>query len=97
MRVPRVEALLGVELGAERVKDALRPLEIEIEEPGAGGGHEFIAIPPTFRPDLEREIDIVEEVARASGFNEIPRTLPDTTASGGGLTTRQRERRSSRT
>ncbi len=93
VRVPRVEALLGVELGAERVKETLRPLEIEIEEPGAGGGDDFVAIPPTFRPDLEREIDIVEEVARRVGFNEIPRTLPHTTGVSGGLTLRQRERR----
>lgn len=93
VRVPRVEALLGVELGAERVKDSLRPLEIEIEELGVGRGPEFVAIAPTFRPDLEREIDIVEEVARRIGFNEIPRTLPHTTAASGGLTVRQRERR----
>jgi len=93
VRVPRVEALLGVELGAERIKDALRPLEIEIEEPGVGGGAEFIAIAPTFRPDLEREIDIVEEVARRIGFNEIPRPLPHTTGVAGGLTLRQRDRR----
>ncbi len=78
----------------ERVKDALRPLEIEIEEIGAGGGDEFVAIAPTFRPDLEREIDIVEEVARRIGFNEIPRTLPaHDRRSAGGLTVRQRERR----
>lgn len=93
VRVPRVAALLGVELDAERVKDSLRPLAIEIEEPGAGGGDEFIAIAPTFRPDLEREIDIVEEVARRIGFNEIKRTLPHTTGVSGGLTVRQRERR----
>ena len=93
VRVPRVEALLGVALGADRVKEALRPLEIEIEELAAGDGQEFVAIPPTFRPDLEREIDIVEEVARRVGFNEIPRTLPHTTGTGGGLTVRQRERR----
>ncbi|MGZ6965327.1 MAG: phenylalanine--tRNA ligase subunit beta [Acidimicrobiia bacterium] len=93
VRVPRVEALLGVELGAERVKDALRPLDIEIEELATGAGQEFVAIAPTFRPDLEREIDIVEEIARRVGFNEIPRTLPHTTGSAGGLTVRQRERR----
>lgn len=93
VRVPRVEALLGVELGGERVKESLRPLSIEIEEPGAGGGSEFVAIPPTFRPDLVREIDIVEEVARRVGFNHIPRTLPHTTGVRGGLTSRQRDRR----
>ena len=90
MRTARVEALLGVALGPERVKEALRPLEIEVE----GDGEDFVAIAPTFRPDLSREIDIVEEVARRVGLNEIPRTLPHTTdADGGGLSVRQRERR----
>jgi phenylalanyl-tRNA synthetase beta chain len=91
VRVTRVGALLGVELGGDRVRDALRPLEIGIEETDGDG--EFVAVAPTFRPDLEREIDIVEEVARRVGFNEIPRTLPHTTAVAGGLTVRQRERR----
>jgi phenylalanyl-tRNA synthetase beta chain len=85
-----VEALLGLGLGPARVKEALRPLEIDVE----GDGEDFVAIAPTFRPDLSREIDIVEEVARRVGLNEIPRTLPHTTgAGGGGLTVRQRERR----
>jgi phenylalanyl-tRNA synthetase beta chain len=93
VRVPRVGALLGVEIAGDRVKDALRPLEIEIEEVGAGAGDEFVAIAPTFRPDLEREIDVIEEVARRIGFNELPRTLPHTTGVSGGLSVRQRERR----
>jgi phenylalanyl-tRNA synthetase beta chain len=93
VRVPRVGALLGIELGGERVRNSLRPLGVEIEETGPGGGDEFVAIAPTFRPDLEREIDVVEEIARRVGFNEIPRTLPHTTGVGGGLTVRQRDRR----
>jgi phenylalanyl-tRNA synthetase beta chain len=91
VRVPRVEALLGVELEPDRVKDVLRPLEIGIEP--TNDPSTFVAIAPTFRPDLEREIDVVEEVARRIGFNQIPRTLPHTTGVGGGLTTRQRDRR----
>ncbi len=60
---------------------------------GRGWRPGVLAIAPTFRPDLEREIDIVEEVARRVGFNEIPRTLPHTTGVAGGLTVRQRDRR----
>ena len=91
VRVPRVEALLGVELDPDHVKNVLRPLEIEIDP--TNDPLTFIAVAPTFRPDLEREIDIVEEVARRIGFNQIPRTLPHTTGVGGGLTPRQRDRR----
>ena len=39
----------------------------------------FVAVAPTFRPDLVREIDIVEEVGRRVGLDSIPRTLPHTT------------------
>ena len=48
-----------------------------------------VATVPTFRPDLEREIDLVEEVARRIGFDRIGRTLPDTHGQVGMLTTRQ--------
>src|SRR4051794_16137393 len=51
------------------------------------------AIVPTFRPDLDREIDLVEEVARRIGFDAIGRTLPDTHGQVGMLTLRQQERR----
>jgi phenylalanyl-tRNA synthetase beta subunit len=33
-------------------------------------------IPPSFRGDLEREIDLVEEIARMNGYEKIPVTLP---------------------
>jgi phenylalanyl-tRNA synthetase beta chain len=89
VRTARVGALLGLTLDGARVRAALAPLAIETE----GEGEEFVAIPPTFRPDLEREIDIVEEVGRRIGLDSIPRTLPDTTGQQGGLTARQRERR----
>jgi phenylalanyl-tRNA synthetase beta chain len=90
VRTRRVEAILGVELGAARVKESLQPLGIDVD----GDGDDFVAIAPTWRPDLAREIDVVEEVARRVGFNQIPRTLPHTTAAAvRGLTTRQRERR----
>src|SRR5205823_5358044 len=51
------------------------------------------AVAPTFRPDLEREIDIVEEVARRVGFDSIGRTVARPREQVGGLTPRQRDRR----
>lgn len=89
VRTERVNALLGTALDDAAVVRALEPLGIEIAT--ANGAH--TATVPTWRPDLEREIDLVEEVARQVGLNEIPRTLPSTTGQTGGLTVRQRERR----
>ena len=51
------------------------------------------ATAPTFRPDLEREIDLVEEVARRIGLDRIPRTVPSSPEKIGGLSERQRDRR----
>jgi phenylalanyl-tRNA synthetase beta chain len=60
----------------------------DVEEPG-----ELEFLVPTFRPDLEREIDLVEEVARHHGYNQIARTLPRMAEPGAGLTAFQRGRR----
>ena len=91
----RVNAVLGTDLDAEDVWDSLAPLGIELDADPADGadGDAMVALVPTFRPDLDREIDLVEEVARRVGFDRIGRTLPDTHGQVGMLTARQQERR----
>lgn len=89
VRTARVGALLGVALTPREVTDALTPLGIDV----TGDGPDFDAVPPSWRPDLEREIDLVEEVARRIGLDSIPRTLPNVTGERRGLTPRQRDRR----
>jgi phenylalanyl-tRNA synthetase beta chain len=91
VRTSRVNAVLGTALDAEEVWDALGPLGIDLDD--GGDADTLVAVPPTFRPDLEREIDLVEEVARRIGFASIGRTLPDTHGQVGALTRRQQERR----
>jgi phenylalanyl-tRNA synthetase beta chain len=94
VRTSRVNAVLGTTLDAEEVWDALAPLEIELDQADSGSRDgALVATIPTFRPDLEREIDLVEEVARRIGFDRIGRTLPDTHGQVGALTRRQRDRR----
>ena len=94
VRASRVNAVLGTTLDAEDVWDSLAPLGIELTDSDVvGSADEVVAIVPTFRPDLDREIDLVEEVARRIGFDRIGRTLPDTRGQVGALTIRQRERR----
>ncbi|MEX2254519.1 MAG: phenylalanine--tRNA ligase subunit beta [Acidimicrobiia bacterium] len=89
LRTSRVNRILGTELADREVIGALRPLEIDVE----GGGDEISAVPPSFRPDLEREIDLVEEVARRVGFDSIGRTVPKPAEQIGALSVSQRERR----
>ncbi len=86
--------MLGTSLDAEDVWDALAPLGIELDEaPVDPDGDTVSAVPPSWRPDLEREIDLVEEVARRIGFDAIGRTLPASHGQVGALTVRQQERR----
>jgi phenylalanyl-tRNA synthetase beta chain len=89
LRTRRVNAILGTELRDTDVLDALRPLEIDV----TGNADDIVAIPPTFRPDLEREIDLIEEVARRVGFDRIGRTVARPRDQVGGLTAAQTERR----
>ncbi|MEU8242809.1 phenylalanine--tRNA ligase subunit beta [Actinoplanes missouriensis] len=56
-------------------------------------GDELEVVPPSWRPDLLAPIDLVEEVARLGGYNEIPSVLPPA-GSSKGLTAAQRQRRS---
>jgi phenylalanyl-tRNA synthetase beta chain len=91
VRTARVNALLGIELDAPTVVSLLEPLGIECGAPAADGS--FTAVTPTWRPDLEREIDVVEEVGRRYGLNRIARTVPTNAGKVGRLTPRQRERR----
>jgi phenylalanyl-tRNA synthetase beta chain len=91
VRTSRVNHVLGTELDAEEVWDALAPLGIDLDD--GGDRDTLVATVPTFRPDLEREIDLVEEVARRIGFDHIGRTVPRASGQIGGLTQLQRDRR----
>ena len=85
VRTSKVNAVLGTELADTEVIDALAPLGIEV----SGAGDAIETVVPTFRPDLEREIDLVEEVARRIGFERIGRTVPKSKDQVGGLNRRQ--------
>jgi phenylalanyl-tRNA synthetase beta chain len=95
VRTSRVNHVLGTALDAEAVWDALAPLGIDLDQADASvsDGDTLAATVPTFRPDLEREIDLVEEIARRIGFDHIGRTVPKATGQVGALTQLQRDRR----
>ena len=80
-----INGLLGTDISAETMTDIFRRLEIEVDE--ASG----TVIPPTFRPDLENEADLAEEVARFYDYNNIkPTLLEGRAATIGGKTRKQK-------
>jgi phenylalanyl-tRNA synthetase beta chain len=89
VRPPRVNQVLGTDLARDDMARLLAPLGITVEI----AGDDLITTPPTWRPDLEREIDIVEEVARRHGLARIERSVPVVPGLVGGLDAAQRDRR----
>ena len=75
----RVNAVLGSSLSPRDICDLLSPLGFTLQD-GSDEGWQVII--PSYRPDISQEIDLVEEVARAHGYNRIDATLPQKTAAG---------------
>ena len=76
LRLSRVNNLLGTELDLAAVEKCLAGIEIK----GRRLDEQTLEIqPPSFRVDLEREIDLVEEVARLIGYDRIPTAMPTVT------------------
>ncbi|MCT4565914.1 MAG: phenylalanine--tRNA ligase subunit beta [Maledivibacter sp.] len=72
VRPERINNLLGTKLSTREIAEILNRLELTTEEKG----EKLVVTIPTFRQDLVKEIDIVEEVARIYGYNSIESTLP---------------------
>ncbi len=73
LRYASVKRALGVELPRERIHGIIESLGIGIK---GASRHDVVVSPPSYRFDLTREADIVEELARVHGYDNIPATLP---------------------
>jgi phenylalanyl-tRNA synthetase beta chain len=82
LRVKRVNRILGTDIGTDDVVNILKSIGMVVREDGE---MQYRVTPPTYRVDITREIDLIEEVARLHGYDRILVTLPDVsvmTASG---------------
>ena len=69
LRYAQIRRILGIEIPRERVLEILRDLGLEcLESSEDSSTHRA----PSWRSDLEREIDLIEEVARIHGYEHIP-------------------------
>lgn len=93
LRVDRCDRLLGMDVPAPQVRQYLQALGFAVD----GEASPFQVTPPTWRPDVVREDDLIEEVGRVHGYDRIPEVLlQGTTPLGGafgiyGLTDRVRD------
>ena len=91
MSLPDRTAGVGYPRGATARRLGQVGCRIELDTGDDGQGR-VVATPPTWRPDLRRPADLVEEVLRLEGYDTIPSTLP-AAPPGHGLTGPQRRRR----
>lgn len=71
LRPSRVRDILGYEIDTPRIVQILRSLSVEVGPLGRAGD-DLLCVAPAWRPDLTREIDLIEEVARINGLDAIP-------------------------
>jgi len=71
-RPQSVQRLLGMPVTEKRIEEIFEALEIQVRHKG----EEWLVTPPAFRFDISIEADLVEEVARVIGYENIPSSLP---------------------
>ncbi len=106
LRSTHAQELSGMPIEQDTVRRRLREVGCRVQEQNdgsalpAGGAHRaddaasavLQVTPPTWRPDLTDDVDLIEEVLRLEGYDKIPSVLP-TAPAGHGLTADQRRRR----
>lgn len=68
LRISRTNKILGIELSKNEIIDILQRLGIKIQ---STNDDSLLCLVPSYRPDITREIDLIEEVARIYGYDKI--------------------------
>ncbi len=74
LRNTQIQRIIGKQIDLQQSQQFLELLECQVSR----DGENLIVKPPTFRPDLVREIDLIEEIARLYGYNAIDDKLENT-------------------
>lgn len=79
LRPDRTRMVLGMDVSDAEAKRILRGLQIEVDDEDPA---RWSCRPPTHRPDLVREVDLIEEIMRIHGLDELPAVASMPTAHG---------------
>ena len=79
----RARSFIGADISTEKMKEYLEALEFGVDS-------NFNVTVPTFRDDVEGAADIIEEITRIYGYENIPSKLMDTTFTQGGKSYKQK-------
>ena len=72
----RTNEVLGLSLDVATIEALLRSIALDVAREEGCEEDVLTVVVPSFRHDLEREIDLIEEVARLNGYDKIPVTMP---------------------
>jgi phenylalanyl-tRNA synthetase beta chain len=86
--VESTQRLLGVHVSVDRISSILNSIGFD----NTVSGNTVSAIVPTWRPDCSQEVDLIEEVARHFGYDNIGKTVPNSTVHGRLSSVQQRRR-----
>ncbi len=73
LRASRIRRLLGTEVPMDRVTDSLVRLGMQVKPDSE---ENWLVTPPSYRFDITQEVDLIEEVARLHGYDNIPSLPP---------------------
>jgi phenylalanyl-tRNA synthetase beta chain len=82
LRTNQIERILGITISAEQIADFLKPLGFDLIapiNPESNPSRLTFAVPSFRQADVTREVDLVEEVGRMFGYDQIPDSMPTST------------------
>jgi phenylalanyl-tRNA synthetase beta chain len=71
----KIRDILGAEVSSGEVQEMFSALKID----STMDNDTVVVAPPSFRQDIQRDTDVIEEIARLYGYDKIPTTLPSVT------------------
>ncbi|UOD34048.1 phenylalanine--tRNA ligase subunit beta [Deferribacteraceae bacterium V6Fe1] len=74
----KINSYIGLQISEDEIVNILKRLNFKLSKQGT----DYVVVPPSYRVDIEIWQDIVEEVARVYGYNNIPTSTPEILADG---------------